>query len=38
MVPWNEPFDNGVMMPPLHPNCVCTAVMVIPEQPEYLPL
>ena len=38
MVPWNEPFANGVMMPPLHPNCVCTAVMVIPEQPDYLPL
>ena len=38
MVPWNEPFEMGVMMPPLHPNCVCTAVMVIPEQPEYLPL
>lgn len=38
MVPWNEPFPSGDMMPPLHPNCVCTAVMVIPEQPEYLPL
>jgi hypothetical protein len=38
MVPWSEPFDNGVMMPPLHPNCVCTAVLIIPEQPDYLPL
>ena len=38
MVPWNEEFEPGVMMPPLHPNCVCTAVLIIPEQPEYLPL
>ena len=38
IVPWNEPFPTGEMMPPLHPNCVCTAVMIIPEQPEYLPL
>lgn len=35
IVPYNEEFDGLVMMPPLHPNCVCTAVMVIPEDPEY---
>lgn len=34
-VPVEEPFSNGVMMPPLHPNCVCSAVLVIPEEPEY---
>lgn len=38
IIPWNEPFDHGEMMPPLHPNCVCTAVMIIPEEPEYAPL
>lgn len=37
-VAWDEEFEPGVMMPPLHPNCVCTAVLIIPEDPEYLPL
>lgn len=36
IIPWQEEFDGAVMMPPLHPNCVCTAVLVIPEEPEYL--
>lgn len=37
-VPVDQPFSNGVMMPPLHPNCVCTAVLVIPEDAEYASL
>ena len=35
-VKWDEPFSVGVMMPPLHPNCVCTAVLVIGDSTEYL--
>lgn len=35
-VAWDEPFSVGVMMPPLHPNCVCTAVLVIGDSSEYL--
>lgn len=42
VIPWNEMFigDRGeeVMMPPLHPNCVCTAVLVFPDDAEYLPV
>lgn len=26
-VQWDRPFSIGVMMPPAHPNCRCTAVM-----------
>jgi hypothetical protein len=25
---WSEPFSNGVLMPPAHPSCRCTAVLV----------
>lgn len=27
-VPWDKPFSNGVMMPPAHPSCRCTSVLV----------
>jgi len=27
--PLEKPFRNGVLMPPLHPNCRCTAVPII---------
>lgn len=27
-VPWDKPFSNGQMMPPAHPSCRCTAVLV----------
>lgn len=27
-VPWDQPFANGRLMPPEHPNCKCTAVIV----------
>lgn len=37
-VPWDEPFSVGVMMPPLHPNCVCTSLLVIPDDARYLPV
>lgn len=37
-VAWDEEFEPGIMMPPLHPNCVCTAVLIIPEDPEYSPV
>ena len=29
-VPWNGVFPNGFSMPPAHPNCRCTAVLVAP--------
>jgi hypothetical protein len=28
IVPWNEPFSNGDMMPAAHPNCVCQAILL----------
>lgn len=28
VVAWDQPFSNGVMMPPAHPSCRCTAVLV----------
>ena len=31
-VPWNGVFDNGASMPPAHPNCRCTAVLVPPTR------
>lgn len=31
-VPWNGTFDNGMHMPPAHPNCRCTAVLVPPPR------
>lgn len=27
-VGWDEPFSNGEQMPPAHPNCECTAILV----------
>lgn len=33
IVPWDGTFSNGINMPPAHPNCRCTALMVEP-QPE----
>lgn len=32
VIPWNEPFGFGAQMPPRHPNCRCTAVIV--DAPE----
>lgn len=31
-VPWNGTFANGRSMPPAHPNCRCTAVLVPPTR------
>jgi len=31
-VKWNQAFSNGVFMPPAHPNCRCTAVLVPPDR------
>lgn len=31
-VPWNGSFANGYSMPPAHPNCRCTAVLVPPTR------
>ena len=31
-VPWNGTFANGASMPPAHPNCRCTAVLVPPSR------
>jgi hypothetical protein len=28
---WDQEFPNGVLMPPAHPNCRCTAVMLDPR-------
>lgn len=33
IVLWTDSFSNGVNMPPAHPNCRCTALLV-PPQPE----
>ena len=27
-VPWDKPFSNGQTMPPAHPSCRCTAILV----------
>jgi hypothetical protein len=27
-VAWDQPFSNGLIMPPAHPNCRCTAVLI----------
>jgi hypothetical protein len=32
VVRWDEPFSNGVMMPPLHPSCRCTGVLLPPDE------
>jgi GNAT superfamily N-acetyltransferase len=31
-VPWNGVFENGKSMPPFHPNCRCTAVLIPPTR------
>lgn len=31
VVMWDQPFENGKMMPPMHVNCRCTAVLLPPE-------
>ena len=31
-VPWNASFSNGYSMPPAHPHCRCTAVLVPPTR------
>lgn len=31
-VPWNGSFANGLPMPPAHPNCRCTAVLIPPSR------
>jgi hypothetical protein len=31
-VPWNGSFANGDVMPPAHPHCRCTAVLVPPTR------
>lgn len=31
-VPWNGSFPNGLSMPPAHPHCRCTAVLVPPSR------
>jgi len=31
-VAWNGTFDNGQQMPPAHPNCRCTAVLIPPSR------
>jgi hypothetical protein len=28
IVPWNQSFSNGNMMPAAHPNCVCQAILL----------
>lgn len=31
---WDQPFSNGQMMPPAHPSCRCTAILVPPSIEE----
>ena len=31
VVPWDQPFSNGKMMPPFHPSCRCTANLLPPD-------
>lgn len=33
VVLWDQPFPNGVDMPPAHPNCRCSATMLPPDTP-----
>ena len=33
-VPWQGTFSTGDVMPPVHPNCLCTAV-IVPAEAEY---
>ena len=30
-IPWNEEFPAGMMMPPAHPNCRCSAAILPPD-------
>lgn len=32
IVRWDAPFSNGQMMPPEHPSCRCTAIMLPPDE------
>jgi len=32
IVGWNSPFTNGDLMPPAHPNCRCTSVLIPPDR------
>lgn len=32
LVPYDQPFSNGRMMPPAHPNCRCTAALLPPDE------
>lgn len=40
-VPWDQPFSNGLLMPPAHPSCRCAAStlppMKAPGEPGYDP-
>ncbi|ASR83601.1 capsid maturation protease [Arthrobacter phage LiSara] len=40
-VPWDQPFSNGVLMPPAHPGCRCSTStlppMLAPGEPGYDP-
>lgn len=31
VVGWDEPFSNGKVMPPFHPSCRCTAILLPPD-------
>ena len=34
LIPFDEEFENGEMMPPGHPSCRCTAVLVPADQAD----
>ena len=33
-VAWDKPFSNGLLMPPAHPHCRCTATPIVPTLDE----
>jgi hypothetical protein len=33
-VSWDKPFSNGLLMPPAHPHCRCTATPIVPTLDE----
>lgn len=37
IVNWNSPFTNGDLMPPAHPNCRCTSVLIPPDRGTVTP-
>ena len=37
VVGWNSPFTNGDLMPPAHPNCRCTSVLIPPDRGTITP-